>query len=226
MRCAVAACETSIALMQNKLEPGMTEQQLWAHLHAENIVRGGEWIETRLLSSGPRTNPWYRECSSRVIEAGDVVAFDTDLIGAYGMCVDISRSWICGDVRPTPAQRQLYQMAHEQIQANRALLKAGTTFRELAERARSLPADFLPNRYSVLFHGVGLCDEYPSIYYLEDWAAVGADGVLEADMVVCVESYVGRVGGHEGIKLEEQVLITDQGGELLSAYPFEAAMLR
>lgn len=222
MRCAVAACEQSMAVMQSKLEPGITEQRLWAYLHAENIARGGEWLETRLLASGPRTNPWYNECSSRVIEAGDIVAFDTDLIGAYGICVDMSRSWLCGEGRPNGEQRTIYQMAREQILANTAILKAGKSFRELAEEAQSLPSDYLPNRYTVMYHGVGLCDEYPSIYYLEDWpVASGSGGVLEPNMAVCVESYVGRVGGREGVKLEEQVLITEDGFEVLTSYPFE-----
>ena len=70
MRCALAACEAAMGTMQAELRAGMTEQELWALLHAENIKRGGEWIETRLLTSGPRTNPWFQECSSRVIESG------------------------------------------------------------------------------------------------------------------------------------------------------------
>ena len=45
-----------------RLEPGITENDIWAKLHATNIRLGGEWIETRLLSSGPRTNPWFHEC--------------------------------------------------------------------------------------------------------------------------------------------------------------------
>ena len=69
MRCALAACEAAMGTMQAELRAGLTEQELWALLHAENIKRGGEWIETRLLSSGPRTNPWFQECSSRVIES-------------------------------------------------------------------------------------------------------------------------------------------------------------
>ena len=77
MRCAVAACEAAIAVMQSKLAPGVSEQEMWSYLHAENIKRGGEWLETRLLTSGPRTNPWYQECSSRVVEDGDILAFDT-----------------------------------------------------------------------------------------------------------------------------------------------------
>ncbi|MCB0198043.1 MAG: aminopeptidase P family protein [Anaerolineae bacterium] len=226
MRCAIATCERSMEIMQAKMEPGVTEQRLWSYLHAENIARGGEWIETRLLASGPRTNPWFHECSSRVIEAGDIVAFDTDLIGPYGMCADISRTWLCGDQPPTAEQRGLYRMAYEQIQTNQAMLKPGISFRELTEQAQSLPSDYLPNHYSVLYHGVGLCDEYPSIYYPDAWADYGYDGILEENMVLCVESYVGRVGGHEGVKLEEQVLITADGPVLLSAYPFEADFLR
>ncbi len=224
MRRAIAACEAAMRVMESALWPGMTENDLWAVLHAENIRRGGEWIETRLLTSGPRTNPWFQECSARVIEDGDLVAFDTDLVGPYGYCCDISRTWLAGTGRPTDEQRALYAMASEQIAANTELLRPGRTFRELSQMATSLPAQYLPNRYSALFHGVGLCDEYPSVPYPDDWAKAGYDGVLEAGMVVSVESYVGRHGGHEGVKLEEQVLITETGHELLSRYPHDARL--
>ena len=224
MRRAIAACEASIAVMERSLEPGMTENDLWAVLHAENIRRGGEWIETRLLTSGPRTNPWFQECSARVIEAGDLVAFDTDLIGPYGYCVDVSRTWLAGDGPPTAEQRSLYAMASEQIDRNLELLRPGATFRDLSHSAVSLPDAYLANRYAVLFHGVGLCDEYPSVPYPSDWERSGYDGVLEAGMVVCVESYVGRHGGAEGVKLEEQVLITASGAEVLSRYPRDARL--
>jgi Xaa-Pro dipeptidase len=107
MRRAIVACEAAMAEMEAALRPGLSENELWAELHRGNIARGGEWIETRLLSSGPRTNPWFQECSSRLIEAGDLVAFDTDLIGPYGFCADLSRTWLCGRVgyssaSPTP----------------------------------------------------------------------------------------------------------------------------
>ena len=57
MRCSISACETSMHIMENKTKPGMTENDIWSILHSENIKRGGEWIETRLLSSGNKTNP-------------------------------------------------------------------------------------------------------------------------------------------------------------------------
>ena len=225
MRRAIVACEAAMHKMESSLKSGMTETDLWGILHYENIRRGGEWIETHLLASGPRTNPWFQEASSRVIEDGDLVAFDTDLVGAYGMCCDISRTWLCGNGQPTNEQISLYQMAHEQVQTNTEILKPGVSFLELSKQAKILPDEFMANRYSMLYHGVGLCDEFPSICYPGDWDTRGYDGTLESGMILCVESYVGRHGGYEGVKLEEQVLITETGFERLSKYPYDDRLL-
>lgn len=224
MCCAVHATDSAIAVMHSHLEPGISEQRLWSYLHAENIARGGEWIETRLLSSGPRCNPWYQECSGRIIQNGDLVGFDTDMIGAYGICVDTSRTWLCGDKAPTAEQKHIYQMAYDQIQINTELLRAGITFKELTHKA--LQYDPLKyNHYSFLYHGVGLCDEAPGIYFKEAWDSYGYDGILKPGMVMCVESYVGHKKGGSGVKLENQVLITENGPEVLTLYPFESRLL-
>ena len=99
------------------------------------------------------------------------------------------------------------------------------SFREITEKACALPDDCMPNRYSLLYHGVGMGDEYPDIFYLRDWEKFASDGILEKNMVLCVESYVGVAGGKEGVKLEEQLLITETGVESLSSYPYEADFL-
>ena len=57
---------------------------------------GGEWIECRILSSGQRTNPWMQESSNKVIQSGEMVSFDTDMVGPYGYCADISRAFVEG----------------------------------------------------------------------------------------------------------------------------------
>ena len=79
MRCGIHACEQSVHAMEEAAKPGMSEDAIWAVLHAANIERGGEWIETRLLASGPRTNPWFQECGPRIVQNNEIVAFDTDL---------------------------------------------------------------------------------------------------------------------------------------------------
>ncbi|MEQ8666273.1 MAG: Xaa-Pro peptidase family protein [Rhodospirillales bacterium] len=222
MRHAIRVCEAGVQSMRDALEPGITENALWAKLHETNIALGGEWIETRLLASGQRTNPWFQECSMRPIEKGDIVSFDTDLIGPYGYCSDMSRSWICGDVKPNDEQRRLYAMAVEQITHNRELVKAGASLKEIAEKAWVIPDECWPNRYSVLMHGVGLCDEFPSIIHKPQYdEGRGYDWVLEPGMTICVESLIGTGGGKECMKLEEQVLVTEDGYEQLTSYPLE-----
>lgn len=219
MKEAIAACEAGIEKMWRELKPGLTENELWSHLHATNIALGGEWIECRLLTSGERTNPWFQECSGRVIQPGDIVAFDTDLIGPNGYCADISRTWLAGDARPTNEQYRLYQTALDNLHHNLDLVKAGLSFREFTERSYRLPPEFVDRRYSCIMHGVGLCDEYPFATYREDFARWGFDGHFEAGMTVCVEALIGTVGGKECVKLEQQILVTETGYELLSKAP-------
>jgi Xaa-Pro aminopeptidase len=225
LKCAVHSCEVAMHKMQEALVPGMTENDLWSILHAENIRHGGEWIETRILASGPRTNPWFQECGPRVIEDGDIVAFDTDLIGVYGMCCDISRTWLAGDRDPTPEQKRIYRHAYSQVMNNLELLKPGMTFLEFSQKAELAPEEFRHNRYGVLGHGVGLCDEYPSLYFPQDYPKTGYDGVIEPGMSICIESYCGAVGGREGVKLEQQVIITESGIEDITSYPYERRFL-
>src|SRR5258708_23149771 len=83
MREAVAACEEGLRRMQASLRPGITANRLWSILHQANIELGGEWLETRLLSSGPRTNPWDQACGERVIEQGELVSLSTDRLGHH-----------------------------------------------------------------------------------------------------------------------------------------------
>jgi Xaa-Pro aminopeptidase len=220
MRCANAACDSAINVMREHVQPGVSENRLWSYLHAENIARGGEWIETRVLSAGPRTNPWFQESSSRPVQAREMLAFDTDLIGPYGVCVDISRTWLVGADNPSPAQKDLYERALEQVQNNISLLRPGISWEELVKRALVYPHETY-RHYSVLYHGVGLCDEYPAVPYPHQWEdEVLEDGVKDG-MVICVESYIGRRDGGEGVKYEEQVLITQTGVERLSTYPVD-----
>ncbi len=220
MRCSVQATLTSCRLMFEAMRPGMTENQIWGVLWAEMIARHGEWMECRLLAAGPRTNPWFQECSSYQVADGDVVAFDTDLVGAYGMMTDISRTWTCGDAPPTPEARHAHELAVEQLTRNIELVRPGATFHEICHRAWFPPEEEY-RHYSCLFHGVGQCDEYPSIVFPSAWETSGYDGVLEPGMVLTVEAYVGARSGGQGVKLEDQVLVTEDGCENLSPWTLD-----
>ena len=206
------------------LQPGVTENQLWAVLHETNIAHGGEWIECRLLASGPRTNPWFQECGNRVIEAGDLVGFDTDMVGPNGYLADISRTVLCPGGAPTANQRRLYDIAQEQVLTNIGVIRPGMSLREVGELCWPVPDEYLPNRYMMMVHGAGMVDETPVISYAVDFPEWGYDGVIEENMVLCVESYIGDRGGSEGVKLEEQVLVTASGAIPMSNSPLADAL--
>jgi Xaa-Pro dipeptidase len=225
MNHAIVVCEAGMAAMHDAVRPGATENQIWSKLHEVNIAMGGEWIETRLLTSGDRTCPWFQESSDRVVRAGELVSYDTDLVGPFGMCADLSRSVFCGPGRPSDEQHRLFRLSVEQIEANLTNMAPGKSFRELSETAWTVPASCMDLRYGSLYHGVGMCDEFPRIVHFDQFDDYGTDGVLEPGMCFCVESYIGEVGGHEGVKIEEQVVVTETGVARLSTFPFDEALL-
>ncbi|MET1028750.1 MAG: Xaa-Pro peptidase family protein [Dongiaceae bacterium] len=221
LKISFQSCADSIAVLRQEAQPGMTESAALGLLLKEAITRGGEYPETRLLSSGPRTNPWFQETADRVMQDGDLLSFDTDLIGRWGFYTDISRSWVIGERKPTDEQKRLYNLARQQLEHNTALLRPGMSFREMSTKSWPVPEAFIANRYADIAHGVGLGVEYPLIWYQEDEAYGMYDGVFEENMVVCVESYIGAVGGRQGVKLEQPVLITAEGPQLFCDCPYE-----
>ena len=149
---------------------------------------------------GGRTNPWFQECSDRVIQVGDMFSYDTDLIGpfgywllAIGYCADLSRSHVCGPVKASSEQKRLYRLAYEQIEYNMEILKPGMTFKEYTDKAWQIPDEFISNRYGVMAHGVGMCDEWPAIRHSDNMDNHGYDGLIQPGMTLCVESYIGSM---------------------------------
>jgi Xaa-Pro dipeptidase len=222
---AVDVAEIGIARVEGAIRPGISENALWAELNHANSEFNGEYLDTRLLSSGPRTNPWYQECGTRCIERGDLVALDTDLIGPYGYDADVSRTFICDESLATPRQREMYQIAHEHVYHNIELLKPGVSFRELSERAFEVPQKYREQSIAMNWHGVSLYGGWPTILGRGCFDKTSEDGEVVPGMTLCVESYVGEAGGADGVKLEEQVLVTDTGYRVLSSYSFDPTLL-
>jgi Xaa-Pro aminopeptidase len=219
MRWTIRVCEAGMARIYENSLPGKSEQELWAELHFENARSGGEWLETRLLTCGSHTNPWYQECSDRICNKGEMISFDTDMVGPYGYCADLSRSWTCGYTPMNNKQKQLYGAAIDQIQHNLALIKPGLSFREFNDKSWQIPQKYQPYRYSLAVHGVGLIDEWPVVPLHPDFDSAHS-GCFEENMTVCVESLIGEAGS-ECVKLETQVLVTDSGAKMMDSFPFE-----
>ena len=120
------------------------------------------------------------------------------------------------------------EQAHDQALGQKRLGKGHRlrdAFREIADAAWKIPARFVEQRYTSVMHGVGMHGETPFIAHAMDFATYGREGHLVPGMVVSVESYIGEKGGREGVKLEEEVLVTETGGALISRFPFEDDLL-
>ena len=229
LKCVIAslrATEVAVGKLRDAIRPGMSENELWSVLHQSVIAQDGDYVETRLLSAGKRTNPWFQETSGHVIEPNQLIALDTDVVGCHGYYSDFSRTFHAGPDKPSENQRTIYKLAHEQVHHNIGIIRPGTTFREYSDKAWNIPDKYHANRYYLSAHGCGMTGEYPYLYHHADFPASGYDGEIQPGMTLCVESYIGEEGGQEGVKLEQQLLVTETGTRLLSLFPFEEALLR
>lgn len=221
---AVEVAEHGINQVKAALRPGVSEVQLWGLLNYTNLANNGDWHNGRMLASGPRVNPWLQEATDRRVEAGDLVAFDTDMVGPFGYFADISRTLFCGPGHPSARQKELYRLALEEIEYNSKLVRPGVTLAEIQERAWKTPGEFKENAYCCVLHGVGMTDEFPRVNPIYR-GPNPYGGVIQEGMIVCIESYMGAVGERDGVKLEQQVLVTADATEAISTYPWESEFL-
>ena len=94
----------------------------------------------------------------RKLQNNEILAFDTDLVGIYGYCIDISRTWWIGDDKPRQDMIDAYKHAVEHIRTNEQLIKPGVSMKELTFGGHQLDPKYVARQYSCRFHGVGLCE--------------------------------------------------------------------
>ncbi|MEM6479913.1 MAG: M24 family metallopeptidase, partial [Pseudomonadota bacterium] len=154
----------------------------------------------------------------------EIIAFDTDLVGSYGICVDISRTWWIGDLKPRPDMIDAMKTGIEHIQTNLEMIRPGLNIEDWIKRSHRLPEKYQALKYGCLAHGVGLCDEWPLVAYPDKMVSGAFDYELEPGMTLCVEALIAEEGGDFSIKLEDQVLVTESGFENLTQYPWDVAL--
>ncbi len=225
MREAVRRVEAAAAELEASIAPGVSEVEAWASFHRHLIATEGEFVSTRLFQSGPRTFPYFQEAGARRMQEGDLVCFDTDALGWQGYAVDFSRSFLCGDGPANSIQRELYSQAYDQLKTNAALLGPGVSYEEFARAAWPVPEEMRGHGYYCLAHGLGLCGEFPYVPHAFHGHPYNFEGSFEEGMVICIESYLGTESSAQGIKLEDQFLITNSGAERMTNYPFSKRLL-
>ena len=211
-----------LGAFERAIAPGVRERDLLATLSDVLLRGGGEYFATSTVCSGPNTNPWRSEVTDRGLEEGDLVWVDTDTVGNEGYFLCVSRTFPVGSA-PSTAQREVSAAALEWLRAMEDFVRPGMTCTEIAERGPRVPERYLPQRYEVMLHGLGLEEESPSVAYPGDLQP-NPDRVIEPGMVLCVELYAGEVGARDGVKLGDVVVVTEDGLRVVAPAPFSGAL--
>lgn len=222
---AIAEAVTSAAIAA--VAPGVRETDVAAEAMHTLFKLGGEMahVATPFVASGEHMGPPNRLATDKIIREGDLVFID---IGAMwnGYFADIARTVICG--KPARKQQEVYTAVHEALMAGIEAMKVGNTNDDVATAIVAAAARHgLEDHFITLFigHGIGVGANEPP-YVGENLA--GAETVrLEADMTLALEPliWVPGVQGGAGVRLEDTIVVGDEGGRPISRTAYDERLL-
>jgi Xaa-Pro aminopeptidase len=212
IREAVRLADQTFAWLTEQLAPGRAERTIALDLEVFMRQSGAEDVSfDPIVGSGPLSAHIHHTPSERVLETGDLVLLDLGAV-VDGYCSDLTRTVVLGPA--TPEQKAVYDLALEAQGAGIAAVKAGGHGRAIDRHAREVieaagrGAEFGHG----LGHGVGLdIHEAPRLHRI-------SEDVLRAGDVVTVEPGVYRQGWG-GVRIEDCVLVTETGCEVLGKAP-------
>lgn len=231
MRAALRITEQAIAEVQARLAPGVRQSDLTATFLRTIFEAGADanvldpiWqVMPDRIADGPWTTTGGLACpllpTERELEVGDVLWVDTGISHA-GFHSDFGRTWIVGR-EPTARQRSQFELWRTVMDAVLGVTRAGATAADLTAAAIDAAGGvkpWMPHFY--LGHGLGI-DSAEMPYVGSDIGeAFDATLTLEAGMVLVLEPLVWD-DGHAGYRAEEVLLITDDGWEPMTDYPYD-----
>jgi Xaa-Pro aminopeptidase len=200
------------------LKPGVRENEIVALAARRLYEMGSDDVESVNAVSGERCNPHPHNFSDRLIRPGEQAFFDImHSYNGYRTCY--YRTFSVG--RSTPAQRDAYARASEWMAAAMSAIKPGVTTDQVARLWPSAPEFGLPDEktaFGLQFgHGLGLAlHERPIISRL---CSLDDPMEIRKGMVFALETYCPASDGVSAARLEEEVVVTDDGVEVITRFP-------
>lgn len=219
LRAAGAAIDRVHARMAEFLVPGRTEAQAGAAITAAILEEGHTQVAFVIVGSGPNGASPHHDLSDRVIEAGDVVVVDIGGPLPGGYFSDCTRTYAVGG-EPAAAVREAYAVLQAAQEAAVAAVRPGATASAVDAAAREpIAAAGLGECFiHRTGHGIGL-DVHEEPYIVD-----GNPLTLEPGMAFSVEPGV-YLDGRWGARIEDIVVVTENGGERLNHRPRELVVL-
>ena len=214
-RIAELALENTVKLVK----PGMTELAICGLLEGELRRCGSEShpFET-IIASGERSALPHARSSLREVGSGDLLLIDFGAVFS-GYCSDITRTFVVG--KATAEQREIHDVVRESNATASGAIRAGMRGKD----ADALARGYIERRGwgeafgHSLGHGIGLeVHEAPRL-------SKAADSPLPVGAVVTIEPGIYRTGWG-GVRIEDDVLLTPDGPDIITKFPRELIELR
>ncbi|PSR69453.1 peptidase M24 family protein [Nocardia sp. MDA0666] len=218
LRRAGAAIDRVHARMGEWLQPGRTEAEVAADITAAIVAEGHDRADFVIVGSGPNGANPHHSHSDRVIEAGDVVVIDIGGPVEPGYFSDSTRTYVLGEPDPEIAER--YAALERAQAAAVAAVRPGVTAESVDAAARNLLSE---EGFGEAFmhrtgHGIGLS------VHEEPYIVAGNETVLRPGMAFSIEPGI-YFGGEWGARIEDIVVVTEDGGESVNRRPHGLTVL-
>jgi Xaa-Pro dipeptidase len=214
LKIANAMTEAALDKALEFMRPGVRECEVLAVAWHTMTAMGSEWTQcSNIVASGPYTAPYRRFTSDRILRNGDPVIIDigASFNGYYG---DLTRTWICGNVKPTEEMKRVHQNCYDALFNAASVIKPGATNAEVFAQADPYVLDSLG-------HGAGV-NPWEAPYFSPH--SKDQPVVLEENMVFNLEPYAG-VPGIAGFRLENDHIVTKDGVDIYTTYPFDERLV-
>jgi Xaa-Pro aminopeptidase len=209
------------------VRPGVRELDIAGEALRALHRLGGETahLATPFVASGERMAPPNRMATDKIVREGDLVFVD---IGAMwnGYFTDLGRTIVCG--APSPEQRRVYRAVHAALQAGTAAMRIGATTSDVARAVTNAAHEHrLADRFLGLFigHGIGMGANEPP--YVGEQLPGAEETTLQEGMTLALEPliWVPGVRGGGGVRLEDTIAVSADGGRPLTRTAFDDRLL-
>jgi Xaa-Pro aminopeptidase len=211
IRKSVAVAEEAFEAIQDEIKAGQTENYLAGLLVLELRSRGASNSSFPVIvAAGPNSSwPHYRP-GEAMVQRDQPLLIDWGAL-VKGYCSDLTRTLMIG--RVSPKMKQIYNVVHEAQEAAIKFLRPGVTTTQADRVARDVidAAGFGKHFGHGLGHGIGR-----DIHELPTLRKQGGEEELRPGMIVTVEPGI-YLPGEGGVRIEDDVLITHSGCEVLSS---------
>lgn len=218
MKTAIQRTETALHEFLPEIRPGRSEKELAGRLRFALMQASGEDVAfAPILGSGPNSALPHAAPSDRLLQKGDLIVIDCGIF--YGGYVsDITRTFALGEVEPE--LRRIYDVVLEANQAGREACRPGVAPQSVDRAARAVVreagyGEFFTHRTG---HGIGLEVHEPP------YIAEGSTVPLRPGMTFTMEPGI-YLPGRGGVRIEDDVAVTEEGVEVLTSFPRELMVL-